>query len=51
MKKFLVCEDGQGLGEYALILSLIAVVALLAVTGVGEEILAFFERVITTWPS
>ena len=51
MKKFWVSEDGQGLGEYALILSLIAFVAILALTGMGEAILAFFERVITTWPS
>ena len=51
MKNFLSNEDGQGLGEYALILSLIAAVTVLTLTGLGDRILAFLESVNLKWPS
>lgn len=39
-------EEGQGMAEYGLILALIAVVAILALTGLGEGIAAKFDEVL-----
>ena len=38
-------EDGQALGEYALVLALVALVAVLALTALGLIISGFFEPV------
>jgi pilus assembly protein Flp/PilA len=38
-------EDGQGLAEYALILALIAIVAIIAVLFLGENISNTFDMV------
>jgi Flp pilus assembly pilin Flp len=38
LKNFFVKEEGQTLSEYALILVLIAVVAIIAVTALGSQI-------------
>ena len=44
-------EEGQTLTEYALILVLIAIVAIFAVTGLGEKIFAVFTKVTSSLPS
>lgn len=46
MKKLIKREDGQGLVEYALLLVLIAVVIIVALTMVGDEVRAVYARVI-----
>ncbi|NTU88647.1 MAG: Flp family type IVb pilin [Actinobacteria bacterium] len=39
-------EEGQGLAEYGLILALIAVVCILALTGLGEAIVDKLDEVV-----
>lgn len=48
---YLPNEDGQGLVEYALILLLIAIAVLVAVGLFGEEVMAAYSRVVSSWPS
>ncbi len=48
--RFLKKEEGVTAIEYALIASLIAVVIVGAVTGVGEAVLAFFNQVAVSFP-
>ena len=46
-------EKGQDLAEYALLIGLIALVVVAAVTFLGGQITAVFERIgatIATWP-
>lgn len=43
VKKFVMQEQGQGLTEYALILGLIALAAVVAVTAFGGKIKALFN--------
>jgi Flp pilus assembly pilin Flp len=43
-------ESGQGLLEYALIISLVAIVVIIAVTVFGESLLEFYEQLIDAWP-
>jgi Flp pilus assembly pilin Flp len=38
-------EDGATMVEYGLVVTLIALVALLSVTALGEKVLSFFELV------
>lgn len=38
-------EDGQGMVEYGLILALVAVVVIVALTGIGTNIKAKFENI------
>jgi len=45
MKKFFRNEEGQGLSEYALILLLIAVAAIIAVTTLGTQINAVLTQI------
>jgi len=45
MKKLLRNEEGQGLSEYALILLLIAVAAIIAVTTLGTQINAVLTQI------
>jgi len=45
MKKLLRNEEGQGLSEYALILLLIAVAAIIAVTTLGTQISAVLTQI------
>jgi Flp pilus assembly pilin Flp len=40
-------EDGADMAEYALVLVLIAVVALVAVQGVGDEVQCAFTRIVS----
>jgi Flp pilus assembly pilin Flp len=40
-------EDGADMAEYALVLVLIAVVALVAVQGVGTEVQCAFTRIVS----
>lgn len=40
-------EEGQDLAEYALLIGLIALVVILAVTFLGEELSELFERIAT----
>ena len=47
IKGFFRNEEGQGLAEYALILVLIAVVVIVALTALGEQIKGVFEDVTT----
>ena len=44
-KAFLVEDEGQGLVEYALLLSLIAIVCVLAVTNLGTKAKTVFETI------
>lgn len=44
-------ESGQGLAEYALIISLVAIVIILIVTIFGESIVDLYQQVIDAWPS
>ena len=44
-------EEAQTLTEYALILVLIAVVAILAVTGLGTKVSAIFTKITTSLTS
>lgn len=45
MKKFIKRDEGQTLSEYALILILIAVVAIVAVTFLGGQITAVLNQI------
>jgi len=40
-------EDGQAMVEYSLILALISVVAILALTTIGEDVVTALEKVVT----
>lgn len=40
-------ESGQGMAEYGLILALIAIAAVVAVSGLGDKIKAIFEDLTT----
>ena len=45
-------EEGQDLAEYALLIGLIALIVILAVTLLGEQISSVFSRIafnMTTW--
>lgn len=42
---FLFSKKGQGLAEYALILALIAIVAIVALTFLGGQITAILSRI------
>lgn len=44
-------DEGQDLLEYALLVALIAVVAVLAVTGAGTKIVAVFEDIAAKIPA
>lgn len=46
-KNFMLDEEGQGMVEYGLILALIAVVAIVVVTGIGTQLVAKFQTVLT----
>jgi Flp pilus assembly pilin Flp len=41
-------EEGQALVEYTLILALISVVAILALTTIGEDVKTTLEKVVTS---
>jgi pilus assembly protein Flp/PilA len=43
-------ESGQGLLEYALIISLVAIVIIIAVTAFGGSIVDLYNQVIDAWP-
>ncbi|MBC2723291.1 Flp family type IVb pilin [Desulfosporosinus sp.] len=43
-------EEGQGMVEYGLIIGLISVIAILAVTGVGTKVLAYFTNAEASMP-
>lgn len=43
--KFAPKEKGQGLVEYALILVLVAIVVILVLTAVGEEVFNVFDNI------
>lgn len=45
IRKFVREEEGQGLVEYALILGLIAIVAIVALTASGGSVSAIFEKI------
>ena len=44
-------DEGQDLLEYALLVALIAVVAVLAVTGAGTKVKDVFAKIVTDIPS
>jgi len=46
VKRLLGEESGQGMTEYALILALVSVVAIVTLTGLGGRIEAVFSRVL-----
>ena len=45
MKNFLMDENGQGMVEYGLILALIAVAAIVVLTGLGDKVKGVFNNV------
>jgi pilus assembly protein Flp/PilA len=47
IRNFMAEEKGQGMAEYGLILALIACVCILALTGIGTQIQAKFNEVVT----
>ena len=47
IKRLIKEEEGQGLVEYALIVGLIALVAVVAITAAGESINGIWERIST----
>ncbi|RBP66002.1 pilus assembly protein Flp/PilA [Alkalibaculum bacchi] len=47
LKRLFVEEEGQGLVEYALILGLIAVIAIVALTDIGTNVKARLEEIKT----
>ncbi|MBT9171889.1 MAG: hypothetical protein DDT21_00263 [Syntrophomonadaceae bacterium] len=46
LRKLLRDESGQGMTEYALILALVAIGAILAMTALRVEIVAVFEAIV-----
>jgi pilus assembly protein Flp/PilA len=49
LKKFRE-EEGQGLVEYSLILALVAMAAVVGLTGFGVELRAVFQRIAVALP-
>jgi pilus assembly protein Flp/PilA len=45
--KFFTDESGQGMVEYALILALVSIVAILALTNMGDAVKAKFNEIIS----
>jgi pilus assembly protein Flp/PilA len=50
IRRLFSSEDGQGLAEYALILLLIVILAIGALTAVGESILGLYELIEAMYP-
>ena len=44
LRWFLAEEDGQGIVEYALILSIISLLMITVITNIGQEPLEFFTK-------
>lgn len=44
-------ETGQGLLEYALIISLVAIVIIIALTIFGEDIAELYNQITDAWPT
>ncbi len=51
IKKILLCEEGQGMVEYGLILGLVAVAAITALVALGPKILAMFNKASDALPA
>lgn len=47
IRRFVREEEGQGMAEYGLILALIAIVCIVAFTGLGQAIFAKIQEVAT----
>lgn len=47
---FLEREEGQGLAEYAWLLGLVALVLIVLVTVMGQQLIAFYQYIINTLP-
>jgi pilus assembly protein Flp/PilA len=47
VKRFFTDESGQGMVEYALILALVSIVAILALTNMGDAVKARFNEIIS----
>jgi pilus assembly protein Flp/PilA len=50
LRTFFAREHGQGLVEYALIILSIAIAVIAAVTAFGQELLATYDFILTSWP-
>ena len=44
-------ESGQGIVEYALIIASIALLVIVALSGIGERLVLFFEDALEKFPS
>lgn len=44
LRWFLAEEDGQGIVEYALIISIISLLMITVISNIGQELLEFFEK-------
>ncbi|MBI3979523.1 MAG: Flp family type IVb pilin [Chloroflexi bacterium] len=51
ISRFVREDEGQGMPEYALILVLVSIVAIVALTTMGEEILGVFNDIVTAFQS
>ena len=51
MRNLLTNTEGQGLGEYALILGLVALVVISAIGLLGGSVLSLFNKVLDGWPN
>lgn len=47
VKGFIKKEEGQGMVEYALIIALIAVVVIVALIAVGDQVAVVFNNIVT----
>ncbi|MCR3921641.1 MAG: Flp family type IVb pilin [Firmicutes bacterium] len=47
VKRFFTEESGQGMTEYALILALVSIIAIVALGFLGDEIKTVFENITT----
>lgn len=50
MARWLAREEGQDLAEYGLLVVLIAVVVVLGVSLLGQQILAFYQQIVARLP-
>lgn len=50
LRTFFAREHGQGLVEYSLIILSIAIAVMAAVTLFGQQVLATYNFIVTSWP-
>lgn len=48
MKNFLKDESGQDIVEYSLVIALIAIVVIVAISGIGTQVVSILTRIVNT---